>query len=685
MAGRELFELAPALHPTAQDLAGIMRALRARAGDDEIDPETWRDLLLLGRTAEGLPSDLRTAAVECARGDAELLSILDRMSESHAAEWEAKRAERNADREMKRRNVFRAHRHILSDKSEEVSCGDVHALSTAATVYLGWTWALPAELHLEPELPPHERLRAILGDALAERVMTGFIATLHRDDLPNAERIAQAHSENEICIAEAPTICGVAEMLRLGRPFEGADRETLAAAYMAWRLGPESDSAELYTIGEALEGALFHNDVDWEPHFRTSIEPYLDGNHHDPGELHRLTHETRFTELAGRLSVDWLRRYPALNLHIQTKLLACALKHAQIDAMRALLIEVRDRAHPDRATQLSWLSADYIVNLEDRRSALEAAAREYPDFIWSVRDRIAPRDGERFDECSLEHLVFVVEAFGQSWPNVPTPTGVTIMGDCDPSDASKFIRRTINTIAGIPSPEATGALQSLIGGHASSYVDTTKHALALQRRVRRDHEYSSPGIEELRAVVKNDLPESIDDMRAWLGDAIETLQRRIRSSDTDMWEAYWDGDVPKCENYCRDRLVEHIGSLPESIRFGPETHMPAGKRVDIALTHNRMKLPVEVKGQWHRDVWNAAVDQLDSKYTVDWQAEGRGVYTVLWFGDVPDKQLPGHPEGLESPESPDELRRMLIDRLTEDQRGRIDVFVIDVSRPRGSY
>ena len=685
MAGWELSELTLALHPTAQDLAGIVRALRARAGDDEIDPETWRDLLLLGRTADGLPSDLRTAAVECARGDAELLSILDQMSESPAAEWEAKRAERDAHREAKRQSVFRVHRHILTDKPEEVSGGDVHALSTAANVYLGRTWALPPELHFEPELPPHERLRAFLGDALVERVMAGFIATLDRDDLPNAERIAQAHSESKLGVAEAPMICGVAETLRLGRPLEGIDRETLAASYMAWRLGPESESVALNTIGEALECALFYDDLDWETHFRTSIEPYLDRNHHHPGELYRLAHEARFAELAGCLSVDWLRRYTALNLRVQTKLLTCVLKDAPKDEMRALFVDIRDRAHPDDATELLWLSADYIVNLEHRRSALEDAAKEHPNFIWSVRDRVAPRDGERFDGCSLEQLVFVIEAFGQSWPNVPTPTGVTIMGDCNPSDASEFIRRAIYTIAGIPSPDATHALQSLIDGHASSYLDTTKHALALQRRMRRDHEYSSPSIGELHAVVENDLPESIDDMRAWFGDRLEEFRKRIRGSDTNMREAYWnDAGEPRNEEFCRDRLIEHVsGPLPESIHFGPEARMPDRKRADIALTRNARKLPVEIKGQWEDNVWNAVNDQLDAKYTVDWQADGRGIYIVLWFGDIPCRNLPKHPDGLPRPETPGKLEGMLKDRLPEARRSSIDIFVIDLSRSAG--
>ena len=333
-----------------------------------------------------------------------------------------------------------------------------------------------------------------------------------------------------------------------------------------------------------------------------------------------------------------------------------------------------------------WLSARYVVDLENRRQALENAAKRHPDFIWSVRDRVAPRDRERFDLRSLEHLVFIVEAFGQCWPNVATPTGVTIIGDRNPSDASGFIKRAIHTIAGIPSPEATRALQSLIDGHASSYKDTTMHALALQLRARRDFEYTAPSIAELRAVMSKALPENVDDMRAWFADRIEQFRERVQASDTNMREVYWsENGKPRNEEFCRDRLIEHVsGPLPESIRFGPEARMPARKRADIVVSRNAVKLPVEIKGQWNRTVWDAANDQLGDRYAIDWQAEGRGVYIGLWFGEIPGKNLPRHPDGLPPPETPEEMERMLEERLTEARRPLIDIFVIDLSRPGGT-
>ncbi len=60
---------------------------------------------------------------------------------------------------------------------------------------------------------------------------------------------------------------------------------------------------------------------------------------------------------------------------------------------------------------------------------------------------------------------------------------------------------------------------------------------------------------------------------------------------------------------------------------------------------------------------------------------GGGVHSiniVLWFGDIPGKNLPKPPDGLPRPKSPGELERMLKDRLPEARRSSIDL-----SRPAG--
>lgn len=681
MAGNRLIDTGFELDLKPEDLAGVLRALRDRIGNDSIDHDTWRGLLLHGRTSDGLSAAVRTAAVEVADGNASLLSILDDISVSPAAEWEAEKSGHEAKRKAQREAVCRFHRRRLTERAEDVAAGDVHLLGLPACIYLNRTVALGAHLHFGAEATPEERLRAFLGDELADQVTSGLIAVLGRDDLPSATMIVEAHCEDEYCVAEAPMIAGITEMLCRSRPLTGIERDTLAAAYMAFQRGPESDSSNPSSIASAMEAVLFRSDSDWEVFFRTSVEPQLDRNRNYPSDLNRLTCETRFSGLAGRLSMKLLRRYPALSLHVQTELLACALRNVSRNEVRELVVDSREHAHPDRASALLWLSADYVVDLHHRRPALAAAAADHPEFIWLLRDRIAPDSGQRFASFALDHLEFIVESFGGHWPNVPRPTGA-LTGECNPSDASEFIRDIIYAIASRLESEATVTLQHLIADHASTYVDVMKHALALQLKARRDRDYSAPTVGELRSVVTHGLPDSIDQMRAFFADRIEDLQKRIRGSSTDMWEAYWNGKRPRGENFCRNRMIEHISRrLPPAILFEPERHMPGQKRADIAAIRNTVGLPVEIKGQWHRDVWDAASDQLDANYARDWQADGRGVYIVLWFGDVRGKRLRGHPEGLARPDTPETLRRMLVDRLPEERRFWIDIFVLDVTKP----
>ncbi len=49
---------------------------------------------------------------------------------------------------------------------------------------------------------------------------------------------------------------------------------------------------------------------------------------------------------------------------------------------------------------------------------------------------------------------------------------------------------------------------------------------------------------------------------------------------------------------------------PELMRYDvqriTEADMPMTKRVDLAFARGTLQLPLEVKGQWHADVWDAA-------------------------------------------------------------------------------
>ena len=672
-AGHHLIGLGLDLHLREEDFGGLFRALKVRAGDGRIDPDVWRSLLYLARSADGIPRMVREAAKKEAGEDPELLAVLEEVEKVVEAPWQKEEAEQKAKAEEERQVRFEARRTKLVENMNDVAAREFRALEQPARIYMGILGGL------EGCDSPEERLREFLGDTLCEQVLYGFIAVLGRDDLPSDAEIACTHCQGKRWRVELPMICGVAEMLRRDVPIDEVNREILAAVYMALQRAPVSRLAETVDVNSALEAALFRKEADWEAHFRASIEPQLALNVEDPAEMYRLVKEPEFANLAARLSVEWLEVYPGLLPRTQKALLDCALQNVSRDCVKGLLAKRRTMVVCDDEMKRLWLSADFLIDFENCKGGLLAAAREDKGLLWALKDRIGPERQEGGTCLSVAQLAFIVEAFGIGWEEMDWPGG-TVVGSEHAWEASKFIRRAIILIGRDPSAAAGEALVRLIqDNHAPSYVNTMRHVLAMQRRARRDHEYVAPTFKRLQKVVNGDLPESVDDMRAYFKDRIETLQEQMQGSNTDMWQAYWSDEGPKNENYCRNRLVEHIsGQLPASIRFEPERHMPGQKRTDIAAIRNAIGLPVEIKGQWHREVWDAACEQLDAKYARDWQAKGRGAYIVLWFGDV---RLPRHPDGLPRPKTPEEMKKMLVDRIPEARRSVLDVFVLDVSKP----
>jgi hypothetical protein len=89
-------------------------------------------------------------------------------------------------------------------------------------------------------------------------------------------------------------------------------------------------------------------------------------------------------------------------------------------------------------------------------------------------------------------------------------------------------------------------------------------------------------------------------------------------------------------------------------------------------------LVTEVKGQWHKELYTAASNQLSERYSIHPAAEQQGIFLAIWFGV--DEMVAGcKTHGIESAQ---ELRIKIEEELPQSLRGLIDVFVLDVSKPK---
>ena len=147
---------------------------------------------------------------------------------------------------------------------------------------------------------------------------------------------------------------------------------------------------------------------------------------------------------------------------------------------------------------------------------------------------------------------------------------------------------------------------------------------------------------------------------------------------------YEDGESkepqkPHGENYCRDRLTDLLKPYvePYQFRLDTEKDMPDDKRADLVCNSSEMQLPIEVKGQWHLDLWAAMNDQLGDLYLKEYQSQGQGIYLIFYFGENATKKPKGNSNY--KPQNALELQESLTACIEDKYKKGIDVFVMDLS------
>ncbi len=218
-----------------------------------------------------------------------------------------------------------------------------------------------------------------------------------------------------------------------------------------------------------------------------------------------------------------------------------------------------------------------------------------------------------------------------------------------------------------------------------------------QAQARAEKAFAVPTPRQVALTFQNKAPANPSDLMAVAQDALGELQREIRNNPVNQINSFWsvdpNGKHPrpphKPENACRDVIAQWL--IPRlsamSVTVLPELLHGAQKRADLGLLVHQtgapeMLLPIEVKGDWHPDLWTAAHRQLGEQYANDSRCGNQGIYLVLWLGknrgtENKPKSHPNHPTP-----TPADLQRRLQSEVNQNAIGqRIQVFVLDISIP----
>jgi hypothetical protein len=200
----------------------------------------------------------------------------------------------------------------------------------------------------------------------------------------------------------------------------------------------------------------------------------------------------------------------------------------------------------------------------------------------------------------------------------------------------------------------------------------------------RENTFCHPNLATVATILSNKSPISPADLQAIVLDHLDQIAKDIRTSNSDLFRQFWtegSENKHKSENSCRDALLAMLrGHLePLGIDSQPEFDYINDKRADIRVSYrNTIIVPIEIKGEWHPELWRAVQSQLIPQYTKQEETDGFGIYLVIWIGGA---EQPTARDNGRRPTSPLDLESRLNNHLPKTDQQRIAVRVLNVTRP----
>ena len=566
-------------------------------------------------------------------------------------------------------------------------------LNYLATAYFGE----PIDIHVEGD-NPKTRLHSLLGgDAgLIDTVLTALRDSINRSDVPTVTEIIRLRAGNQKHVRQRYV---------LQFPF-------LAGLEECWEPEKEPPLNEM----QIRQAIAFYYNCGALPYYRGErphwyqwllarrpdivsevliefVRSEIRGGEEHFSEAHELAHSKEYEEVARLASLALLGHFPVRctsgQLGSLKFLLSAALLHCERGTFEKLIKHKLSLRSMNIAQHIYWLAAGFLASASPAscREILQTLLSGHEQRIRHLAEFLTASPATLLDHLDAQDLELLIRLLGDSYrPYSDSSSSSEFSTDWTQWSTSALINGLINRLSSLPSTDATTALESL---SSDKSLDPWRFKLmdsaSRQNTIRREASFRHKDVEQVLQVLDNLRPTNAADLAALTMNILSDMARRIRDGNTSDWRQYWNmdspsqPDTPKHEELCRDALLSDLRLKLEPLgsHAQPEGHYADDKRSDIRVSYCDFNVPVEIKKSTHRDLWRAIQEQLIAKYTRDPGADGYGIYLVFWFGKQ-DCQM--SPEG-KRPTSAHELQSHLLNSLSTDEKFKISVCVIDVSKP----
>ncbi|MCH4900803.1 hypothetical protein [Pseudomonas sp. B707] len=591
------------------------------------------------------------------------------------------------NRNFKRRNrqrdsMHKANIQYLKDNRELVESGrHWRCLARFADLVL----VCPNEIELE-----------VGDDTLVRNALRNcldFIAP----DVPDLLRLAGLQCASRGASTEPVLFAACLEIMRNTGNLEGVDLRLLQALRTNINMGYNAVNKEEHdALKSEVDRLIFAETGTAEAFLRQYVEPQLAQTGCLNPEIWLLRGDEAFSHLRDMLSIEWLRRFPDLAIGPLDAIFEIA---AECGDRNALLEIIAERC----ANFMSvWPNPTSDADLEQKRTFWFLRAfhfiKDAPDTYWnwlksdkdiifSFSDRYGRFNyGEHpyWPKLTLSKVEAILDAFIEKWPKVDLPSHYGT-GSPRGENAYRFLTEVIWLINSDESDEAICVLDRLLADQRFTEMHNdlkSIRASKIRQKALRDFEPPTP--QEIVSRLDRDTIVNVEGLRQLVLQELQDFQKAIDGGEFNPADRFYNNDKRLGEVKATEIIAERLNLRlePQGIAITSEHQLKSENRSDFTATKfiggKRRLLVVEVKGQWHKELYTAAAAQLYDRYSIHPDAEQQGIYLAIWFGR--DELVAGLKN--KTINTAQELKISIEKALPQELAGLIDVFVLDVSKPK---
>ncbi|WP_341581279.1 hypothetical protein [Marinobacter metalliresistant] len=532
-----------------------------------------------------------------------------------------------------------------------------------------------------------------------EAIRRSFInCRLHlQPHLPSLAETANLHCTGRFLPAERILMASSVEIFRETGSLETLDQQALEILRANIDLRFDSvQEDEWAQIRQEADARLFQNDADKRSYLIRFVKTQLDSHGPDsrPEGVHLLRDDPMFSSIAGPLALEWLDDYRGNNTWVLECLFDAALKAGRMDE---LVGRVQQRTHDcleawssacdrtPREPELVFWCLRHLYFVPDLHPLMSDWLSSDQDLIFEFESLFGGlmRTGTpSWPRLSAQKIRLILESFIDDWPAVHLPTH---WGSDSPREerAYRLLNDLVWQIANDHPESSLLVLDQLqADGRFECFREKLKTMKSGAYRTIALRNYSPPSPSDIFNVLHRDEVVTVEGLRQLVLEELESLQGEISGGEFDTGNLFYNGDRRVGEVEASKRVADRLSIKLQSkgIKIEIEDQVKSANRCDISaikmFSGKELMLPIEAKGQWHEDLYTAASMQLDQLYAIHPAAQGQGIYLIFWFGSW-EKVEGRKRHGLETAS---QLKAAIEELLDHGLKGRIDVFVLDVSR-----